>query len=166
MGMRQRLGVAACLLGDPELLILDKPMNGLDPAGMHEMREMIQSLVEEGRTVMLSSHLLDEVERTCDAVAIVDHGRVIRQGPIDELTRGAGTVVQVDCAEPAQAAKLIDEAGIAAGATLTEGGLTITLPAGACGSSSPTSTGGSSGRGSRSTACRRSGRRWRTGSCP
>src|SRR6185436_20388276 len=56
MGMRQRLGVAACLLGDPELLILDEPMNGLDPAGMHEMREMIQSLVEEGRTVMLSSH--------------------------------------------------------------------------------------------------------------
>ena len=131
MGMRQRLGVAACLLGDPELLILDEPMNGLDPAGMHEMREMILSLVEEGRTVMLSSHLLDEVERTCDAVAIVDHGRVIRQGPIDELTRGAGTVVQVDCAEPARAAKLIDEAGIAAGTTLTEAGLTVTLPAGA-----------------------------------
>ena len=98
---------------------------------IREMREMIRSLVEEGRTVMLSSHLLDEVERTCDAVAIVDHGRVIRQGPIDQLTRGAGTVVQVDCAEPAQAAKLIDEAGIAAGATLTEAGLTITLPAGA-----------------------------------
>jgi ABC-2 type transport system ATP-binding protein len=131
MGMRQRLGVAACLLGDPELLILDEPMNGLDPAGMHEMRTMIENLVEEGRTVMLSSHLLDEVERTCDAVAIVDHGRVIRQGPIDELTRGAGTVVQVDCAEPARAARLIDEAGIAAGTALTEAGLTATLPAGA-----------------------------------
>src|SRR5271170_2679060 len=86
MGMRQRLGVAACLLADPELLILDEPMNGLDPAGMHEMRAMIDSLAAEGRTVMLSSHLLDEVERTCDAVAIVDHGRVIRQGPIAELT--------------------------------------------------------------------------------
>ena len=84
MGMRQRLGVAACLLADPELLILDEPMNGLDPAGMHEMREMIESFVEEGRTVMLSSHLLDEVERTCDAVAIVDHGHVIRQGTIEE----------------------------------------------------------------------------------
>ena len=80
MGMRQRLGVASCLLGDPELLILDEPMNGLDPAGMHEMREMIRSFVDEGRTVMLSSHLLDEVERTCDAVAIVDRGRVVRQG--------------------------------------------------------------------------------------
>jgi ABC-2 type transport system ATP-binding protein len=131
MGMRQRLGVAACLLGDPELLILDEPMNGLDPAGMHEMRAMIESLRDEGRTVMLSSHLLDEIERTCDAVAIVDRGRVIRQGSIDELTRGAGTVVQVDCAEPDRAAKLIGEAGIAAGTTLTEAGLTVTLPAGA-----------------------------------
>ena len=89
MGMRQRLGVASCLLADPELLILDEPMNGLDPAGMHEMREMIAGLVAEGRTVMLSSHLLDEVERTCDAVAIVDQGRVVRQGSIDELVRGA-----------------------------------------------------------------------------
>src|SRR5580704_3306974 len=61
MGMRQRLGVAACLIGDPQLLILDEPMNGLDPAGMHEMRDMILSLVAEGRTVVLSSHLLDEV---------------------------------------------------------------------------------------------------------
>jgi ABC-2 type transport system ATP-binding protein len=132
MGMRQRLGVAACLLADPELLILDEPMNGLDPAGMHEMRAMIASLAEEGRTVMLSSHLLDEVERTCDAVAIVDHGRVIRQGPIDELIRGAGAlVVQVDCAEPARAKQVIDEAGIAAGTALAHTGLTATLPAGA-----------------------------------
>jgi ABC-2 type transport system ATP-binding protein len=85
MGMRQRLGLAACLLADPQLLILDEPMNGLDPAGMHEMREMLRSLADEGRTIVLSSHLLDEVERTCDQVAIVDHGKVIRQGPIDEL---------------------------------------------------------------------------------
>jgi ABC-2 type transport system ATP-binding protein len=132
MGMRQRLGVASCLLADPQLLILDEPMNGLDPAGMHEMREMIASLADEGRTVMLSSHLLDEVERTCDAVAIVDRGRVIRQGPIDELIRGAGAiVVQVDCADPARAAQVIDQAGIAAGAAHTGTGLTVTLPAGA-----------------------------------
>jgi ABC-2 type transport system ATP-binding protein len=132
MGMRQRLGVAACLLADPELLILDEPMNGLDPAGMHEMRGMIASLAGEGRTVVLSSHLLDEVERTCDAVAIVDHGRVIHQGPIDELIRSAGAMsVQVDCAEPARAAQLIDQAGIAADTALTDTGLTVTLPAGA-----------------------------------
>ena len=131
MGMRQRLGVASCLLGDPELLILDEPMNGLDPAGMHEMRAMIASLVDEGRTVMLSSHLLDEVERTCNAVAIVDRGRVIRQGPIDELVRDAGgRVVRVDCSDPATAGRLIEESGIAAGVTLGERELTVTLPAG------------------------------------
>ena len=132
MGMRQRLGVAACLLADPDLLMLDEPMNGLDPAGMHEMRAMIASLAGEGRTVVLSSHLLDEVERTCDAVAIVDHGRVIRQGPIDELIRGAGAMtVQVDCAEPVRAKQIIEEAGIAAGTALANAGLTVTLPAGA-----------------------------------
>jgi ABC-2 type transport system ATP-binding protein len=132
MGMRQRLGVASCLLGDPELLILDEPMNGLDPAGMHQMREMIVSLADEGRAVVLSSHLLDEVERTCDAVAIVDRGRVVRQGPIDELVRGAsGAALQVDCADPARAARLIDEAGIAAGTSLADAGLTVALPAGA-----------------------------------
>jgi ABC-2 type transport system ATP-binding protein len=90
MGMRQRLGVAACLLADPQLLILDEPMNGLDPAGIREMRDMLRGLTGEGRTVMLSSHLLDEVERTCDQVAVVDHGTVIRQGPVGELTRGTG----------------------------------------------------------------------------
>jgi ABC-2 type transport system ATP-binding protein len=131
MGMRQRLGVASCLLGDPELLILDEPMNGLDPAGMHQMRLMIQSLVEEGRTVMLSSHLLDEVERTCDAVAIVDRGSVIRQGPIDELIRGANLVVQVECSDPDAAAALIGDAHISTDVTAGDLGLTLTLPAGA-----------------------------------
>src|SRR5919109_433489 len=77
LGMRQRLGVARALLADPELLILDEPMNGLDPAGMEDMRLMIRALVAEGRTVVLSSHLLDEVEKTCDAIAIVDRGRVV-----------------------------------------------------------------------------------------
>jgi len=132
MGMRQRLGVAACLLGDPELLILDEPMNGLDPAGMHEMRTMIRSLTDEGRTVMLSSHLLDEVERTCDAVAIVDRGRVIRQGPIDELVRTAGArIVRLDCSDPAAAGRLLERSGITAGVTHGELMLTVTLPSGA-----------------------------------
>jgi ABC-2 type transport system ATP-binding protein len=93
LGMRQRLGVARCLLADPELLILDEPMNGLDPAGMEEMRLMIRGLADEGRTVVLSSHLLDEVEKTCDAIAIVDQGRVVAQGSIDELTGDAATVL-------------------------------------------------------------------------
>jgi ABC-2 type transport system ATP-binding protein len=89
MGMRQRLGVARCLLADPLLLILDEPTNGLDPGGILEFREMIRAMVEqEARTVFLSSHLLDEVEKTCDAAAIVDRGRIITQGPIEEISRG------------------------------------------------------------------------------
>ena len=87
-GMRQRLGVARALLADPELLILDEPTNGLDPAGIHEFRAMIRGFVAEGRTVLLSSHLLDEVERICDRVAIVDRGRVVSQGTIAELAGG------------------------------------------------------------------------------
>src|SRR5665811_1723760 len=108
MGMRQRLGVAACLIGDPQLLILDEPMNGLDPAGMHEMRDMILSLVAEGRTVVLSSHLLDEVERTCDAVAIVDRGHIIRQGSIAGLLAGASLALEVECSEPDRARALLE----------------------------------------------------------
>jgi ABC-2 type transport system ATP-binding protein len=130
MGMRQRLGLAACLLADPQLLILDEPMNGLDPAGMHEMRDMIRGLTEEGRTVMLSSHLLDEVERTCDQVAIVDYGKVIRQGPIEELTRGAGIAVEVQCSDPPTAARALGQPATTSRITLTEDGLSVTLAAG------------------------------------
>ena len=89
-------------------------MNGLDPAGMHEMRDMILSLVAEGRTVVLSSHLLDEVERTCDAVAIVDQGKIIRQGPISELLAGAALGLQVECSEPDRARALLDATALGA----------------------------------------------------
>ena len=134
MGMRQRLGVAACLIGDPDLLILDEPMNGLDPAGMQDMRQMIGSLVAEGRTVVLSSHLLDEVERTCDAVAIVDRGSVVRQGPISELLAGSSVTLQVGCSDPARASTLVSATNIGAadGAAVTADptGLNVTLPAG------------------------------------
>jgi ABC-2 type transport system ATP-binding protein len=130
MGMRQRLGLAACLLADPQLLILDEPMNGLDPAGMHEMRDMLRGLVDEGRTVVLSSHLLDEVERTCDQVAIVDHGQVIRQGPIDELTGGAGAAVEVRCSDPPEAARALGHDTIASRVAASADGLTVTLAPG------------------------------------
>jgi ABC-2 type transport system ATP-binding protein len=93
LGMRQRLGVARSLLADPELLILDEPTNGLDPAGIHEFRDMIRGFVTEGRTVLLSSHLLDEVEKICDEVAIVDRGRVVMQGSIAELRGGRETIL-------------------------------------------------------------------------
>src|SRR5919198_3675270 len=93
LGMRQRLGVARSLLADPELLILDEPTNGLDPAGVHEFRAMIRGFVAEGRTVLLSSHLLSEVEKICDAVAIVDRGRVVMQGSLAELTGNEQTIL-------------------------------------------------------------------------
>jgi ABC-2 type transport system ATP-binding protein len=131
MGMRQRLGVAACLLGDPQLLILDEPMNGLDPAGMRDMRDMIGTLVAEGRTVVLSSHLLDEVERTCDAIAIVDQGKIIRQGPIAELLAGTSPVLEVDCAEPDRARTILAATAFGRAVEVTPQGLTITLSAGA-----------------------------------
>jgi ABC-2 type transport system ATP-binding protein len=130
MGMRQRLGLAAGLLADPQLLILDEPMNGLDPAGMHEMRDMLRGLVDEGRTVVLSSHLLDEVERTCDQVAIVDHGQVIRQGPIDQLTGGAGAAVEVRCSDPPAAFRALGQDTVASRVAAREDGLTVTLAAG------------------------------------
>jgi ABC-2 type transport system ATP-binding protein len=130
MGMRQRLGVAACLIGDPQLLILDEPMNGLDPAGMHEMRDMILSLVAEGRTVVLSSHLLDEVERTCDAVAIVDRGNIIRQGPISELLAGTSLDLQIECSEPERARALLQATSFAAHIEVGTLGLGIALPPG------------------------------------
>jgi ABC-2 type transport system ATP-binding protein len=97
LGMRQRLGIARCLLNDPRLLILDEPMNGLDPAGIQEFRGLIRSLVEEGRTVLISSHMLDEIERTCDWVAIIDRGRLIRQGRLADLRDGAAIQVLVAC---------------------------------------------------------------------
>ena len=130
MGMRQRLGVAACLIGDPQLLILDEPMNGLDPAGMQDMRDMILSLVAEGRTVVLSSHLLDEVERTCDAVAIVDRGNVIRQGAISDLLAGSSFVVEVECSEPLRADELLTSTALGGQIETGPAGLGITLPAG------------------------------------
>ena len=166
MGMRQRLGVAACLIGDPQLLILDEPMNGLDPAGMQDMRDMILSLVAEGRTVVLSSHLLDEVERTCDAVAIVDRGNVIRQGPISELLAGASLVVQVECSEPDRAARpprRHHHRGRHRGRTARDWGSPCRRERGA--TSSPRSTASSSKVGSPCTGSRRSRPRSNRGSC-
>ena len=86
LGMRQRLGLAAALLGNPELLILDEPANGLDPVGVHWLRTFLRAFTAQGRTVLLSSHLLAEVAQTVDRVLIIDHGRVLANGWLDELT--------------------------------------------------------------------------------
>ena len=89
-GMRQRLGIASALLRNPKLLLLDEPATGLDPAGMRDMRALIRDLAEQGMTVLLSSHLLVEVEELCNRVAIIRDGRVAYQGSLDELRRQAG----------------------------------------------------------------------------
>jgi ABC-2 type transport system ATP-binding protein len=103
LGMRQRLGIARCLLCDPQLLILDEPANGLDPAGIRELRGLLRSFVDEGRTVLLCSHLLDEVERTCDRAAIIADGRVVAQGPVDEIAAADAPRVEVRVADAAGA---------------------------------------------------------------
>ena len=107
LGMRQRLGIARCLLADPELLILDEPTNGLDPAGIREFRAFVRELVAEGRTVFLSSHLLDEVERICDEVAIVDRGRVLAQGSVADVVADGGARVALGTDDAPRAAALL-----------------------------------------------------------
>ena len=107
-GMRQRLGIARCLIADPQLLILDEPMNGLDPGGILELRQLIGSLVAEGRTIFLSSHLLDEVEKTCDAAAVIDHGRIVEAGPIATLMRDDRVQLEIGCDEPERARALLE----------------------------------------------------------
>jgi ABC-2 type transport system ATP-binding protein len=95
LGMRQRLGLAAALLGDPELLILDEPANGLDPAGVRWLRNFLQTFAAKGRTVLVSSHLLAEVAQTVDRVLIIDHGRLLAGGRLDELTGDRQTLEDV-----------------------------------------------------------------------
>jgi ABC-2 type transport system ATP-binding protein len=92
LGMKQRLGVASALLGDPELLVLDEPTNGLDPAGMADMRRLIVELARQGQTVLLSSHLLGEVQEICDRVGVISRGRLLAESTVAEL-RGASTVL-------------------------------------------------------------------------
>ena len=92
LGMKQRIGVAGALLTSPELLILDEPANGLDPAGIVEMRTLMQNLRDAGHTVLISSHVLHEIEQICDRIAIMNHGQVVAQGPVQELLGGADRI--------------------------------------------------------------------------
>jgi ABC-2 type transport system ATP-binding protein len=97
MGMKQRLGLAIALLNDPDLLILDEPANGLDPAGIVEMRDLLRGLAADGKTVFISSHVLTEVQQICTRVAIINHGKLVRLAPVAELLDAPGEFeVQVD----------------------------------------------------------------------
>jgi ABC-2 type transport system ATP-binding protein len=106
LGMKQRLGVAAALLGRPELLILDEPTNGLDPAGMADMRELIRTLADQGRTVLLSSHLLGEVQQLCDRVGVIAAGRLLAESTVADVRGEAGLPVR---GEPLSAARAVAE---------------------------------------------------------
>jgi ABC-type multidrug transport system ATPase subunit len=102
LGMKQRLAVASALIGSPDLLILDEPGNGLDPAGIVEMRELIRRLKTYGHTVLISSHVLHEIEQVCDRIAIMSRGRVVVQGKVSELLGGAALSVQVEPIDEAE----------------------------------------------------------------
>lgn len=110
LGMKQRLAIAATLLKDPELLILDEPTNGLDPAGIREIRETIRDLGARGVTVLLSSHILAEVQQVCDSATIIGHGRMLASGKVEDLI-GTSTTHRVAVADPAAAASVLEAAG-------------------------------------------------------
>lgn len=107
LGMKQRLGVALALLQDPDLLVLDEPTNGLDPAGIVEMRDLLRRLAADGKTIFVSSHALDEVRQMCSRVAIINHGRMVTESSVADLTRGQGEfTVTLDRAQEALALAL------------------------------------------------------------
>ncbi len=128
LGMKQRLGIAAALLKDPALLILDEPANGLDPAGIVEVRELVRRLGDEGRTVFVSSHILSEIQLTADRVAILAHGRLVATGPVQEVLASRsseGLIVRVRDLDAGRAA--LAASGIEA--TIADDALRVSVPA-------------------------------------
>jgi ABC-2 type transport system ATP-binding protein len=115
LGMRQRLGLAAALLGDPEVLVLDEPANGLDPEGVRWLRGLVRGLADQGRTVLVSSHVLAEVAQTVDRVVIIDRGRLVAHSTLAALTAGADRAVRVRTPQPEALRDLL----VAGGATVT-----------------------------------------------
>jgi ABC-2 type transport system ATP-binding protein len=109
LGMRQRLGLAAALLGDPEVLVLDEPANGLDPAGIRWLRDLLRSLAAEGRTVLISSHVLAEVAQTVDRVVIIHRGHLITQAPIAEVLAGAQGATRVRSPDGERLRRVLEE---------------------------------------------------------
>jgi ABC-2 type transport system ATP-binding protein len=127
LGMRQRLGLATALLGDPEVLVLDEPANGLDPAGVRWLRDLLRSLAAEGRTILVSSHVLAEVAQTVDRVVIIHRGRLIQQSSIAEVLSDPKALTRVRTPDAERLRQLL----VAAGATVSEtedGALTADLP--------------------------------------
>ena len=125
LGMKQRLGIAMALLGSPKLLILDEPTNGLDPAGIQEMRALIRNMpTATGATVLISSHLLGEMEQMVEQVGIIDHGHILFEGPLTELQRHSRGNVTLRLLDPAKAAPILRANGL----TAHSGSCVVTLP--------------------------------------
>ena len=123
LGMKQRLAIAATLLKEPDLLIFDEPTNGLDPAGIREIRNTMRSLGEQGRTVLVSSHILDEVEQVADTVSIIGHGRLLASGRVaDVIGDQTATSIQVGVADPVAAQRILTDGGLQ---VRHEGGLLV-----------------------------------------
>ena len=115
LGMRQRLGIATALIGEPEVLVLDEPANGLDPAGIRWMRGLLRDYADRGGTVLLSSHLLHEIEVIADDLVVIGNGRIVAQGPKTELLRGAGTFVRAG--EREVLARALADSGVTSSST-------------------------------------------------
>ncbi|OEV11925.1 ABC transporter ATP-binding protein [Streptomyces nanshensis] len=127
LGMKQRLGIAAALLQPRELLVLDEPTNGLDPQGMREIRSLVRELAQEGTTVFLSSHLLDEIEQVCSHTAVMNRGRLVTQGTVAEMSAGARGRLAVTTPDGAEAARVLKEHGVG-DLTVADGQVTGELP--------------------------------------
>jgi ABC-2 type transport system ATP-binding protein len=129
MGMKQRLGVATALLHDPELLILDEPANGLDPAGIVEMRDLLRRLAAQGKTVFISSHVLAEVQQICDRVAIINRGELIKLATVSQLLDGSGQfIVKID--DAAAVLPLLKQQPWGSGAYMDDGAILTGAPGG------------------------------------
>jgi ABC-2 type transport system ATP-binding protein len=124
LGMRQRLCLAGALLGNPQVLVLDEPANGLDPEGIHWLRDLLRALAQEGRTILVSSHVLAEMSQTVDEVVIVNKGKLITKAPVDELLRGGAQTVRVRGPQGEELASRIHAAGL--DATLDGDALVVT----------------------------------------
>lgn len=129
LGMKQRLGIAAALLGDPSVLVLDEPTNGLDPEGIAEVREMVLEQVHQGKTLILASHILSEVEKICSHVAILKNGELLANGPVRELLTD-DLVVELSCSDNKVLAEKLREAGLIKDAEFENGSLVITVQEG------------------------------------
>ena len=127
LGMRQRLGLATALLGDPEVLVLDEPANGLDPAGIRWLRDFLRSLAAEGRTILVSSHVLSEVAQTADRVVIIHRGKLVHQGSIADVLAGAQGATRVRSPEAQRLRDLLTAQG-AAVTGVGEGTLAVDIP--------------------------------------